>query len=339
MGVYVNKNGKPNHKWATGAAKALKKQYEKYPSLVTPFEELFEVVHINYDVVFNDVLTRWSEEAQTISAQGIDAAEIATRMVRWLEGAEQTDDNFAWTHVGDVVLYRFFNLVRQRVKAKVAKQIHEALEPNTDGAVTRWSIIAHSLGTAVTHDVLHAMNSSTPNEASIPILDAIAPKPNVVAMLANVSKTLENDAEVYESVVVPPTSCDVYLSANNVFDPFVSKKYYIPEPFNPRGRPLWDKAIDNKKFIDIEPENIHEINVHSIQNYLVNPHVHVPLLRALCGPGSIPGQLEKRKIDEFENIPLLDKKEALDELLNEIQDESWYDVIATLLPKLEAADD
>jgi len=339
MGVYVKDDGTPDNQWATGAAGVLKAQYEKYPSLLTPFDDVFEPVYINYDVIFANVLQRWAEEAQTITNAGIDAAEVATRMVRWMEGIAQTDDNFAWTHVGDVILYRFFNLIRQRVKVRVAKQIHDALEPNAEGAVTRWSIIAHSLGTAVTHDVVHAMNSTTPNEAGIPMLDALAPKANVIAMLANVSKTLENDADVYSSVVVPPTSCNVYLSANNKYDPFVNEELLVPESFNPQGHAVWDTAANDKKFIDIKPSNIHQVNVHSIDNYLINPNVHVPLLRALCGPGSIPNSLANTAIANFKDIPVPSKKEALDSLTEQYKDAAWFDAIATLLPMMETTND
>lgn len=339
MGVYVKDNEEPDNQWCADAAKTLKKQYKKYPSLVTPFDEVFEPVYINYDTIFNNILNRWESEAKKITDSGIEAAEIATRMVGWLNGGAETDENFAWTHVGDVILYRFFNLVRQHVKITVAKQIHDALEPNDDGAVTRWSIIAHSLGTIVTHDVVHAMSSATPNEAGIPILDALAPKANVIAIIANVSKTLENDATVYGSEVVPPNSCDVYLSANNKFDPFVMEELLVPERFDPVGHPQWDSAITEKKFFDIEPANIHEVNVHSIDNYLVNPKVHIPLLRALCGPGSIPNSLAEKAYSNFKDIPLPDKQKALDNLVDQFKDESWYDAIAKLLPMMEGSND
>jgi hypothetical protein len=339
MGVYVDENGNSENSWGIGALDVLKAQYEKYPSLVTSFDDVFEPVTINYDFIFNNILRRWATEANAITNTGIDAAEIALRMVHWLNDGAQTDDNFAWTHVGDVILYRFFNLVRQRVKISVAKQIHDALEPNQDGAVTRWSIIAHSLGTAVTHDVVHAMSSTTPNDAGIPILDAMVPKANLIAMIANVSKTLENDAMVYTSAVVPPVSCDVYLNANNKYDPFVMEKLMIPEQFNPFGNPLWDTALAQKKYVNIEPENIHELNVHSIKNYLVNPRVHIPVLRALCGPGSIPKNLAEKAYNEFENFPVPELKESLIQTISKFEDKSWYDGIATLLPMLEAEND
>ena len=303
MGVYVNDNGKPINKWGVEAAKVLKEQYEKYPSLSTSFDKVFKPVYINYDTIFHKILSNWAKEAKVISGLGIEAAEIATRMVQWLEKGAKTDDNFLWTHVGDVILYRFFNLVRQNVKIAVAKQIHDALYPNENGAVISWSVIAHSLGTIVAHDAIHAMSSATPNEAGIPILDAIAPKADVIAMIANISKTLENDALVYESAVAPQDTCNKYLNINNKFDPFVMEELLLPEAFDPIGYPEWDAAITKKKYFNIEPENIHHINVHSIENYLVNPVVHIPLLRALCGPGSIPNRLANKAVEGFKNIP------------------------------------
>jgi hypothetical protein len=335
MGVYVD-NDKPTANWGEGAFASLKDQYEKYPSLSMKFEDVFEPVYINYDTIFHNILQNWANEADQIKSHGVDVAEIALRMVHWLDGVEETDNNFHWTHIGDVVLYRFFSLVRQWVKVSVAKQIHEALEETADGAVSRWSLIAHSLGTIVAHDALHALNASSPNEFGIPIMDALVPKPSVIAMIANVSKTLENNADVYDSAVYPPNACDRYLSANNIYDPFVMEDLKLPEAFDPAGSNAnWDKAIAKKRFIDIRPENIHMINVHSIDNYLVNPYVHIPLIQALCGQGSIPPQLEKKSKDSFVNIPKLEVKKELNQLLNKYRDESWYSAIAILMPILE----
>ena len=335
MGVYVDASGQPTTTWSEGVESLLREIYEGYPSLVTPFDDIFEVVSINYDTVFHDLVTRWQTESQTIASAGIEAAEVAMRLTDWLDGGAMLDDNFAWTHAGDVVMYRYFGLVRQRVKIRVANQIHDALLPNNNGAVTRWSVIAHSLGTAVAHDVLHALNATTPNDAGISILDAAVPKPNVIAMLANVSKTLENDVDVYDSVVVPPIACNNYLSANNKFDPFVMEDLLIPKAFKPSGHSTWDAAIANAKFKDVEIENIHEINTHSAANYLRNPAVHVPLLRTLCGSGSIPNSLEQNAIAAFENVPVAALKDQLLDRLDVHKDASWYDAIGVLLPLLE----
>lgn len=335
MGVYVDDQGNPSTTWADGVAAVLKEKYQEYPSLRTEFDKVFEVVPLEYDSVLHQIVKRWDDEAQKIANAGIEPAEIAVRMVDWLQGASDLDDNFHWTHVGDVVLYRFFNLVRQRVKVHVAKQVQEALMPNGDGAVVKWSLIAHSLGTIVAHDVLHAMNSASPNEAGISILDAQVPKPNLVAMLANVSKTLENDVDVYDSVVHPPVACRKYLSANNRFDPFVMESLLVPESFKPQGSPNWVGAIDNGNFIDVEIDNVNEINTHSARNYLLNPAVHIPMLEALCGVGSVANVLKQRAVEEFVGIPDQEIKDRLDELLDEYRSESWYQALGLLLPRLE----
>ena len=82
------------------------------------------------------------------------------------------------------------------------------------------------------------MDATTPNEAGVSILDAMVPSANVVAMISNVSKVLENDIGVYDSMIVPPTTikpntaCFHYLSASNKFDPFL-----LPTKFDPMGDP------------------------------------------------------------------------------------------------------
>lgn len=337
MGVYVDQDGKPVPDWTDSVTDVLKLQYQKYPSLLTDFDELFEVVHVDYDTVFDQLLKRWADEAEAIENHGVESAEIATRMLGWLSGGQAHDENFAWTHVGDVVLYHYFNLLRQRVKVHVAKQIHTALQPRQgEGAVTRWSIIAHSLGTIVAHDVLHAMSASTPNEPGVPLLSSIAPKPRVVAMLANVSKTLEHEAKVYESQVIPGRACRSYLSANNKFDPFVQENLLVPKSFDPTGVAAWDEAKGQGMYMDIETENVNELNVHSAENYLVNPAVHIPLFRAMCGAGSIPNTLERNAMEHFQNISSVVTKESLDTLLNKYRDEAWYQAIGKLLPLMEA---
>ena len=338
MGSYVNASGTANNDWSKAAVKALKEQYNKYAILKSiPFESRFDIVHINYDTEFSKLLKRWDEEAAKILASGNAGAPEVVRLIGWLEGGSQIDENFAWTHVSDVILYRFFSLVRQRIKIHVANQFRNTLAPNADGAVTSWSVIAHSLGTIVTHDVLHALDSTTPNQAGISILDSMVPSANVVCMICNVSKVMENDLDVYDSLVVPSSAvkthsaCFNYLSCNNKWDPFV-----VLEPFEPSGTIPWDVARANATFLDIETENVHDINVHSVNNLLVNPSVHIPLLEALCGMGSILDNEKQEAIEQFTNIPDETIEDAFDALIEEFEGEEladleeWTDLIGKL---------
>ena len=341
MGSYTNASGSANHSWSKAAAKTLKEQYNKYAILkLTPFDSRFDVVHINYDTEFHKLLKRWDDEGNTILASGDASGPEVTRLLGWLQGGSKLDDNFAWTHVSDVILYKFFSLVRQRIKIHVANQFRQALSPNADGAVTSWSVIAHSLGTIVTHDVLHALDSTTPNQAGVSILDSMVPSANVVAMIANVTRIMENDVDVYESLVAPSSmvkmqsACFSYLSCNNQFDPFV-----ISEPFDPGGHTPWDVARANETFLDIETENVHEMNVHSIDNYLINPAVHIPLLERLCGVGSILPEEKQEAFEGFDNIPDEALEEAFDLLIEEFEDEEWIDLIGNLYARWGSDDD
>ncbi len=335
MGDNVTSNGLADPGWADAAKNTIEQIYNNYqiPSLI-PFDQRFEVVPINYDSVFDTLLSRWAEQSVVLRSTGVPITGIVDDVFNWLEGAARQDDNFAWTHVVDVVLYRFFSLVRQRVKTHVAKQFFAALKPTNDGAVTSWSVIAHSLGTMVTHDVLHAMDSTTPNEGGISVLDAMVPSANVVAMVSNVSKVLENDIGVYDSLVVPPTTikpsttCFHYLNVNNKFDSFASS-----EKFNPAGNPEWDLAKRNKTYLNVKIDNVHEVNVHSFSNYLKNPKVHIPLLELMLGRGSIT-DADK---EAAENFPKFDNQQLFDQakqIFKDSKSAAWFEVVGKYFGQL-----
>ncbi len=290
MGAYVNPDGTADDTWSKDASSALREQYEKYAFLKRkPFDQRFETVHINYDTEIYKLVSRWQSESQAIMGPGMPAAGPARKLVKWLNNGAALDENFAWTHAACVILYRYFPLMRQRIKIHVANQIHQALAPNSDGAVSTWSIVAHSLGTIIVHDVLHAMDATTPNEAGISVLDAMVASAQVLAMIANVSKILETDVKVYDGLLVPQSmvrnqsACYSYINCNNDLDPFVIPKRFDP----PASNAAWALAKRNGSYVDISTSNVNELNVHSIRNYLINPDVHIPILEYLCGSGSI----------------------------------------------------
>ncbi len=328
MGDYVEDNGAIQLDWANSAKAVLEDLYKQYDILKRiPFDDRFETVGINYDTVFNNLIKRWAEQSAALRATGVPIEGVVGDVFQWLESGAKQEDNFAWTHIADVVLYRFFDLVRQRVKTQVAKQITAVLKPNNKGSVTGWSVISHSLGCAITHDVLHAMDSTTPNEAGISILDSMVPSASVVAMIANVSKVLESDMQVYDSQVVPPTplkpntACFNYLSASHKLDPFL-----LPEKFDPKDEAEWKEAKKQKTFIDVRIDNIHEINVHSFKNYLVNPTVHIPLFERMAGNGTIKTAEKDAALAGFKKVPDTDVEDIAKKILKDSKvpaGESW----------------
>jgi hypothetical protein len=347
MGAYVDAAGEADHTWSVDAAAALKEQYDKYRFVRhVPFDERFQVVHINYDTEIFKLVKRWETESNSILGAGVVSAKPAQKLVKWLGDGAVLDDNFAWTHAACVILYRFFPLMRQRLKIHVATQMQKALSPNEEGAVSTWSIIAHSLGTKVVHDVLHAMDSTTPNEAGISILDTMVPSAQVVAMIANVSKVLEDDdVNVYDGLVVPQSMvrnqscCFSYFNCNNKLDPFTRPKRFRP----PANHPAWTLAKTNGTYLDIETRNVHELDVHSLRNYLVHPAVHIPLLEHLVGFGSITDE-EKLEAKQFKNVPKNTLETARKEIEARLRAEfggnpkvaQWYDLVGRFFPILRS---
>ena len=159
--VLLHGMGTHGSDWADDAKDSLEGLYQNYGVLGRfDFEERFRCEAITYGNVFEQIVTNWATMSGEILASGqLGSAGEVRSLVDWLENAGETDDNFLWTHVADVALYRFFPLVRQRVKAQVANRIFAILQEAIDDGDSDWSVIAHSLGTAVAHDTLHAMEN------------------------------------------------------------------------------------------------------------------------------------------------------------------------------------
>jgi hypothetical protein len=322
--------------WASGWAKDIQEQikttYESYPSLsFAPFDTLFEFVEINYNSWFDDLRKQWKEEADKVVGL-VPAGQIGAGALSQLLkiAQEPAKDVFLATHVLDVVLYRFVSTVHEAVKADVQKQILDAIL-NANGTVKGpWSIVAHSLGTSVTHDVLNAMYSQELDYKGHKFKLASLTRPQLVAMIANVSKVLESDADVYTSVVRPALdpsagACKQFLSARHEFDPFM-----IPKQFRPTHDWPSVQAVSEKR-VHIVPINaIEKKNVHALDHYLKNPQVHVRLFRCLLWPEAIPDSVLDSRSHEYELSTPLAKFEGLLKELKKIKlsdNSQWKEII------------
>ncbi|ALO46394.1 hypothetical protein [Pseudohongiella spirulinae] len=223
-----------------------------------------------------------------------------------------TGDGFFRTHVLDVIFYRFFPTVRDPVRTYVAKSITEALEKHrsSNAGPVKWSIIGHSLGTAVTHDTLHLMFASSPS-ADIPPLSVRNFSLHTYLACANVSRILSkgNEIPVYNSRVRPamtPSRDAVmryFLNAWNMFDPFTR-----PSRFEPSHSWLdaATQAARHSRFQDIKTTEIRQKNVHALEHYLENPAVHIPFFRATCDNMSIVSKAEQIKAQQTYRKAVID---------------------------------
>lgn len=293
-------HGMGNHQddWAEPVVELLRDIYSRYRvSKLVSFDERFKVVPIRYDSIFRDTVQRWQQDASAVGqlADGVGADEVNT-LVGWLRNA-QVDENFAWTHAADVLLYRLFFDVRQAVKVRVARQIaEEIVDLRTNES---WSVIAHSLGTAVAHDALDMLwRGQAPGVP--PAFSPAQGKAQMVMMVSNVSRLLQTVPKAYESLVKPGAAnqpdrgCFQFLNVRHRFDPFT-----FPRRFDPQAWPD-SQTVAAGRYANLEVEHFHQANVHDLVHYLKHPAVHIPMLRKATFERAVLKEEETAALDAFD---------------------------------------
>ena len=270
--------------WSRSAQQVLQDQYATYKQLKQiSFGKRFEFVEILYNDEFEALRTMWRDMNKALgdALVGLGGGQVGKtdedlKVVRKLNEAAgvTSKDRFLTTHVVDVLLYYAARQTAATVRESVRKQIFTALKKQVaDGGVVRWSVIAHSLGTAVTHDALHEAFSDEPTEFGEK-LAGIAP-----------ATCVEWDIDVYLSRTRPgnpddpDAACHTFINAHNTFDPFTQ-----PKAFRPAAQ--WPSIGVRAQglFQDIETREIEAPEkVHDFDHYLRNPAVHAPLFNAMLG--------------------------------------------------------
>lgn len=279
--------------WSETAQTTLMDQYATYKKLkFIPFGQRFEFKELVYNDEFEALREKWRKmnkdlgDALKAMAGQVGKTDEDLEVVEKLNGAANSTnkDQFLNTHVVDVLLYYAARQTAATVRESIRKQIFTALKKQVaDGGVLRWSVVAHSLGTAVVHDALHEAYSDKPT----PMGEKLAgiTRANCLAMIANVSRIVEWDIDVYKSRTrpgnpdEPDAACRFYLNARNNFDPIPQPKAFRPAAHWPS---LGVRALG--LFHDITTREIEAPEkVHDLDHYLRNPKVHGPLFNCLVG--------------------------------------------------------
>lgn len=339
--VFVHGMGEYADGWHEPAMTVLSAAFAEYEAFKgTAFTDLVTPVPTNYSTLFTKLREQWKKEVgaiKTTLGQQLDAvdktekAKVDKEIDNVAEKIGAGADSFAWTHAMDVVLYRFFALARHAVNVDLAQQIMaKATTAQFDG----WSVIAHSLGTAVTHNTLHALYTTqlVPGQ---PPLKPMETRPKVLAMIANVSRVLQlPDLKVFGSKVCPGSAlldrvCQIYLNVRHQWDPFT-----IPQPFIPD--PGWPDAVtfNSSQYQHIRPSHLRlkkYMDVHDLAHYLMNPRVHVPIFRGIFGDSVIPPPEHTRACETFDagvvDANTNDIRDELDKLLPAAADQ-WPKLLA-----------
>jgi hypothetical protein len=235
MGVYgkmADGKYKPDvDGWFAEAEKGLKDVYETFiktdPNYGggTEFTNAFKIVRIEYDSILEHYRYAWEVQAKEWSKLGL-GGDFANAIRTFFEG--NSASSFLWTHVADVALYVAPTL-RAAVKAKVAADIVGGLRTElAAGNLGSWSVIAHSLGTAVAHDTLRDIRQLIQGD---PATAGTFWPPRVICMAANVARVLTDEqATIYSDSLAPLGSHQPagYISCNHELDPFTRIGPFAP---------------------------------------------------------------------------------------------------------------
>ena len=289
-------HGMGNHPkgWSKSVTGLLAGLYKQYPKLAEkPLDQRIRFHEINYDDIFRGLADNWAARAAELRKLITPGASpLLTNVFDELSAAATTDNNFIWSHAADVVLYRLAAEVRMAIRTTVAKQFAEGINEDLDARQTcRFSVLAHSLGTAVAHDSMHALMAGT---NAVPGGRSFSPR-NVKAVclmqIANVSRLLETGPDVYESHYRPGPSdgndngANYFFNCRNSWDPFP-----VLRPFEPVGWPA-------EFFREITVRHVHDKNVHGFEHYLKHPAVHIPFFRAATDDLGTPRKITRTQED------------------------------------------
>lgn len=274
--------------WSAPVQELIKQKYQLYKiSTLGKFDNDFAFKELNYNHVFEGHIETWKENASAVTnileASGIQSDLLSTLMGFSSKAARK---EFANTHVLDVVLYRFMKGIKSQVISHISEQLVGKL--NEASTVPTYSIICHSLGTAVMHDVMQA-NLTTPH---FPLSTAHG-VPEVYMTLANVSRVLEDsDTNVYSSAVRPRLQdnnrlygCNQFINVAHMLDPFTMVRTFKPGWKKGAAKPLNSLKFDSYQALRIA--GLTGFNAHDLEHYLAHPGTHVPLFRGLISKGAI----------------------------------------------------
>ncbi len=267
--------------WSDAIVQKLDEVSGRYEAFrAKPFSDRITIHPVGYDAILSAERARWGDAAaglrDHLQVQGISLGAGAD-ILDWLATAQKGESSFFWSHLIDVLLYRYVDAVTRQVRLHVIESMARALrDAQAQGEVTEASVLAHSLGTSVAHDAL-ALLGSVPVGGSRAFTAAEGYRFSNLFMLANVSRVLQTDPGPYSSVVYPQSQDRPggyllrYYNFRHEYDPVP-----LVRPFAPVG---WLSHFVNL----VQLSHLHAFNVHGFEHYLDSPAVHVPILNAMLG--------------------------------------------------------
>jgi hypothetical protein len=270
--------------WSREFFDQLRKSYKTFDALsFDDFDDLFEPAEILYDDIFEELRAGWKNKADAVlkalTDNGFEQS-AANKLAAIASEAE--GDDFLRTHVLDVILYRFMPADAERLRNRVMKDIQLKLNSYPAPDIPKYSIIAHSLGTAVIGEAMHEWMTDG-GWRGTPFASRF--RPQNIFMVANVSRALWSlGGQYYRNEVRPfplevQGACGYYASYAHPLDPFTHVK-----PFDPPPDAWYFAGVERPKVYGCPPiavDDVCKLNVHALDHYLAHPFVHADIFRHL----------------------------------------------------------
>ena len=235
------------------------------------------VVPLTYHQLFDQVRAQWAQQSPSevgwlplLQQLAFGDPVAVAKLPGWAQGA----GSFFWTHVLDVLLYRYVAEFTIPIRELIAEQIAEAWNRADldNGTNTPVHFLAHSLGTAVLHDSIAFMGQDP----------AFGPGTHMISTVvtcANVSAVLENGFPPYDSIdrpifAPPPPNgmTAMHYSFRHELDPIAE----VVKTFRGDNHGWPTNGYRDEVAIDVK-----DWNVHGYSHYLDNPVVHLRLFERL----------------------------------------------------------
>jgi hypothetical protein len=294
------------------AAAYYKDQFPSQGENANPLSNSLKFVEIHYDDIFEKVRSTWNTLANSLVNDEFPGATPTgvANVANHLADVTEPDDWFG-TYALDAVLYKAFPLVRQVIRHSVASQLANSVVQHTpsSGPKPRFSIAAHSLGTAVTHDAIQLLGStawmkfrgSIPEGIGDEMLSRLRTrygdnpfspgqfKWQSLFMIANVSRIFcDPKPDSDRSIVRPSFSTNNDRNAARYYYNFAHTMDPIPlvQPFS--AMETWPRSAAEGHAEDrIDLRHFYEKNIHGFAHYIKHPYVHARILRR-----TVPGRFK-----------------------------------------------
>lgn len=248
------------------------------------FAEKVKLHSIRYDDEIEKIFNSWKDYASDLK-KSLDTSPVLHAEAAWFTqamdeaGKAQAKEDWGYTHLLDLLMFAGSMTLQQRLVAHTARQVMDIVKSRQDG--DRFSVIAHSLGTAMAHKVIQALFNEGVDTPQGGIRLEGNFKFENVTMIANTSYSLSRDKNGHYKGKVRPSlkagegCCYTWINVNHRLDP-VGRFL----PFDPDKDPDWlDPMIDGLGWHrDIELKRVSSKHVHSINHYFRDPAFHIPYI-------------------------------------------------------------